>query len=85
MKNTIIVSRCLSHWSELNGNWGHFAFKGFLMGEEVTSLILKSPDGIMLEKGEDYLMFVKIVKLSRGKLNGEVLKIKRLSEVMMDD
>lgn len=46
---------------------------------------LRAPLGMAWKKGEDYLMYVKIKKLSGKELFGDVLRARLLSEIMMQD
>jgi hypothetical protein len=88
MKNIIIVSRCLSCWpyeGDPTHSIGHFSFRGFYAGTEVASMELRAPLGTTWKKGEDYLMYVKIKKLSGRELFGDVLRARLLSEIMMQD
>jgi hypothetical protein len=88
MKNIIVVSRCLSRWpseGDPTHSIGHFSFRGFYLGTEIAAMELRAPLGTIWKKGEDYLMYVRIKKLSGRELYGDVLRARLLTEIMMQD
>lgn len=84
MNTIIVVSHCDKRHRG-TPETGEFAFKGFYAGEEIERLYLIAPLGVRWEKGEDYLLFVKVMLIENKQLTGEVLKLRKLTEVMMLD
>ena len=82
MKTIIVVSTCKRC---LTPGIGEFAFRGFYAGEEIVRLILIAPKGDTWIKGEDYVLYVKVMMLEKHELTGEVLRARKLNEVMMLD
>ena len=84
MRTIIVVSRCCRRYSG-SPETGEFAFKGFYAGEEIERLILLAPTTVQWVKGEDYLLYVKVLLIEKNQLMGEALKVRKLTEVMMLD
>jgi hypothetical protein len=81
MKTVIIVSKCLrvtnfnSHESTYE-----FHFKGVCAGEALQKVVLRGRKDFMIEKGEEYLMYVQMHSFEKGTLKGQILKVKSLNE-----
>ncbi len=81
MKTVIVVSKC-QRVRVVGSNWnGDFAFKGFYSGEEVRSLHLLG-SGREMQRGEECILYVKIMSMHRGVLTGEVLRWRRLEDLL---
>jgi hypothetical protein len=81
MKTVIVVSKCQRIRNTAGGWRGYFAFKGFYSGEEVRSLHLLG-NGSEMQRGEDCILYVKVMSLHRGVLTGEVLRWRRLEDLI---
>ncbi len=81
MKTVIIVSKC-SRVSKINHteSWYQFHFKGVCGGESLRHVMLKGRKDFNILKGEEYLMYVRLISCSEGILKGEILKAKPLSD-----
>lgn len=81
MKTVIIVSKC-SHVIKLNSSesWFQFHFKGVCAGEALRKVMLKGRKDFNIKKGEEYLMYVRLISCSQGVLKGEILKLKLLTD-----
>jgi len=81
MKNIIIVSKCvrISPYSSDENNY-YFHFKGVFAGELLKEVILRGRIDLDLTRGEEYLLYVQMVKLDGGTLWGKILKVKALEE-----
>lgn len=81
MKTVIIVSKCLRVTKfNLSQMTYDFHFKGVYAGEVVKKVILQGDLGLEVKKGEEYLMYVRLISFHRGILQGHILKLKRLEE-----
>jgi hypothetical protein len=73
----ILVTRCVSK-EKLNGQHLYeFHFKGYLKGEKVSRVKIKTEVGDFTVR-DDYLIALKVVEIKRGTLKGSLLKYKRL-------
>ncbi len=81
MKTVIIVSKC-SRIIKFNQSedWYQFHFKGVCAGEALEKVMLRGRKDFLIRKGEEYLMYVGLIAISKGVLTGEILKVKLLSE-----
>lgn len=81
MKTVIIVSKC-SRVIKSNSNevWFQFDFKGAYAGEFLSKVILKSKEEKGILRGEEYLLYVRVISCLDGVLRGEILKSKRLED-----
>lgn len=81
MKTVIIVSKC-SRIIKLNPSedWFEFHFKGVCAGEALRKVRLKGRKDFNIRLGEEYLMYVGLIACAEGVLEGEILKLKPLSE-----
>jgi hypothetical protein len=81
MKTVIIVSKCLSV-TKMNKceEWYHFHFKGVCGGESLKKVILKGRKDFGIQKGSEYLLYVRLISCQGGILKGEILRLKSLSE-----
>lgn len=81
MKNIIIVSKCIriSSYSSEENNY-YFHFKGVFAGDLLKEVILRGRRDFSIQKGEEYLIYVQMIKLDGGTLWGKILKIKPLDE-----
>lgn len=81
MKTVIIVSKCLRVTKfHLSQRTYEFHFKGVYAGEVVKKVILQGELKLEIKKGEEYLMYVRLISLQAGILQGHILKLKRLEE-----
>jgi hypothetical protein len=81
MKTVIIVSKCLSV-IKLNQyeNTYNFHFKGVCSGELLKKVVLRGSRDFLIQKGQEYLMYVQLVSCIEGTLQGNILKCKNLDE-----
>lgn len=77
MRTVIVVSRCLDERLERP----NFHFKGYLAGEYIKTLQLKGKAPMRWQKGEDYVLYVKIESVRSGILCGEVIRSRALDEL----
>lgn len=81
MKTLIIVSKCLR---VIKGKASldecHFHFRGVCAGESLRKVVLLKPTGVVIKKGEDYLMYVQFLACKEGILKGKIIKAKPLDE-----
>ena len=81
MKTVIIVSKCLrvtkfsSHESDYE-----FHFKGVCAGEVLRKIILRGSHDCGVKKGEEYLIYLKMISFEGGTLKGVILKVKLIDE-----
>lgn len=61
-------------------NWYHFHFKGVCAGESLKKVILKGRKDFGIKRGEEYLLYVRLISCQEGVLKGEVLRLKLLGE-----
>lgn len=81
MKTVIIVSKCIRVIKSNQAHtWYQFHFNGVCAGEALRKVLLKARQDFQIQKGEEYLMYVRLVSCEAGTLRGEVLKLKLLSE-----
>ena len=81
MKNIIIVSKCIriSPYSSEENNY-YFHFKGVFAGDLLKAVILRGRKEFSIRRGEEYLIYVQMIKLEGGTLWGKILRIKPLEE-----
>lgn len=81
MKTVIIVSKCL-RVTKLgpDESWYDFHFKGVCAGVSLKRVVLKGKHDLNLKKGEEYLLYVRMLSCEDGVLKGMVLKSRRLEE-----
>lgn len=81
MKTVIIVSKC-NRVTKINSteSWYQFHFKGVCAGEVLKKVLLRGRHDFKIEKGEEYLMYVQMLKFENSTLIGTILKAKLLDE-----
>lgn len=81
MKNLIIVSKCVrvSPFSS-EENAYYFHFKGVFAGDLLKEVILRGRKDFAIRRGEEYLIYVQLLKLEGSTLRGKILKIRPLDE-----
>jgi hypothetical protein len=81
MKSVIIVSKC-SRIIKLNEAEFifEFHFRGACAGEILNKIRLRGSGQLGIKRSEEYLLYVKVISVSRGLLEGSILKHKPLSE-----
>lgn len=81
MKTVIIVSKCSrvikSNSAEV---WFQFDFKGAYAGDFLSKVILKGNTKSEIIRGEEYLLYVRVISCLEGALRGEILKAKKLAD-----
>jgi hypothetical protein len=81
MKTVIIVSKCIRVIKLKNSEiWFEFHFKGVCSGSVLRKVLLISSVGAVIEKNEEYLIYVRTISCIEGVLRGEIIKSKALSE-----
>ncbi len=81
MKTVIIVSKCLRVTKfDPQTSWYEFHFKGVFAGEAIKKVMLLGSQSFSIKKGEEYLMYVKLLSCEQGLLKGTILKAKILDE-----
>ena len=83
MKKIIVVSRCLKI-AKKQPQMAEFSFKGYYSGHQIKSLIITQPDDLWI-KSEEYVIYLRIVDIKNNRLIGTALKVKKLSEFLMDN
>lgn len=82
MRTLIAISRCLKTRTES----GEFSFKGFYAGEEIKKLELQlDPGQIPWKKGEDYILYIRVLSIKAGVLTGSVTRSRLLDELVCRD
>lgn len=82
MRTLIAISRCLKSYPD----GGEFSFKGFYVGEEIIRLVLQSASGpIVWKKGEDYVLYIRVLSIETGILKGQVIRSRSLDELVSKD
>lgn len=80
MKTVIIVSKCLRVTKfNKSENWYEFHFKGVCAGEVLEKLVLQGKWDV-IQKGEEYLLYSRIISIENGILRGIILKARPLHE-----
>ena len=77
MRTVIVISRCLD---DREGRV-NFHFKGFYAGEEIKALRLEGVGNGQWRRNEEYVMYVKVLKVEAGTLYGEVLRQRLLDDL----
>jgi len=81
MKNVIIVSKCLGVTPiNLQESWYEFHFKGVYAGKSLRKVSLLGRQGLRLNCGDEYLMYIQITSVINGVLNGVILKSANLND-----
>jgi len=78
MNTIIVISECLDEREERV----NFHFKGQYAGHLIQSLRLRAGEGIKWVKGEEYLLYVAVRGVAEGVLEGTVLRLRRLDELL---
>lgn len=76
MKTVVIVSKCMGR----TGQWYQFHFKGVYGGESLQKVFLLGGREFGIQKGEEYLMYVRLISCLDGELKGQILKLRPLEE-----
>lgn len=81
MKTVIIVSKC-HRVTKINSfeSWYLFHFKGVCAGEILKKICLKGANELGIKKGEEYLIYLHLLKFEDETLIGEIIKIKPISD-----
>lgn len=76
----LILSRCLSKCTSKNShsNYTKFHFIGYYNGHKIREINLRHNFDNKFESNEDYLLWVKFIKIEEGKLICSPLKVKKL-------
>jgi len=80
MKKIILISKCKSSASSDLG-WALFSFRGFYLGHEIAQVRLEAKNQNW-ERGEEYVIYLKVVNIERKVLIGETIKARKLSDFM---
>lgn len=79
-EHILILSRCLKRVRlKPLGDYYQFHFKGYFNGEKITLIHVQVGDEQILEKGEDYLLWVKYRHHLNNILEVQLLKYKKIS------
>ena len=81
MRTFIAITRCL----KFRAKHGEFAFRGSYLGHLIRKLVLTAPHGMEWEKGEEYVLYVVARRINGDTLEGDVIKLKKLSEFLFSD
>jgi hypothetical protein len=82
MRTVVVVSKCVRARETGPRVWqGDFRFQGCYAGEEVRELHLVGP-APGWERGEEYVLYVKVMAITAGVMTGEVLRCRRLAELV---
>lgn len=77
MRTVIVISRCLdTRPGKIN-----FHFRGFYAGSEVRALQLSSEEHSKWQLNEEYVLYVKVLRIDQGTLVGSVLRWRLLDEL----
>lgn len=81
MKTVIIVSKC-QRVTKINSfeNWYHFHFKGVCAGEILKKICLRGAKELGIKKGEEYLIYLRLLKFEEETLMGEIIKIRPIND-----
>lgn len=81
MKTVIIVSKCLRVTKYTpEESWYEFHFKGVCAGESLRKVLLRGRHDFDIKRGEEYLMYVRMLSFENGTLKGIIIKLKKLDE-----
>jgi hypothetical protein len=58
-----------------------FHFKGFLSGNKITRILVSSPLEKGILKGEEYILYLEIIKIKETVLHTSLLKSKALKNI----
>lgn len=83
MKKIIVVSRCLKILKK-EPQVAEFSFKGHYSGHQIKSLLITQMNQSW-EKSEDYVIYLMVTEIINARLIGKALKIKKISDFMMED
>ena len=83
MKELIAISFMTKR---IKKNYGKFHFKGAFMGSYLKEIELLGVDDYQIEKGEEYILHLKIMKFEqqKGRLVAQILKAKALDDLRGD-
>lgn len=81
MKTVIIVSKCLrvTKYNPVE-SWYEFHFKGVCAGEALRKVLLRGRHDFGIKRGEEYLIYVRMISFENGILKGVIIKIRKLEE-----
>ena len=82
MKKIIVVTKCTKTSATLPGV-AQFSFKGHYMGHKISSLQI-THESFDWKKDEEYVIYLGVLETTRCCLRGKAIKIKLLSEFLME-
>jgi hypothetical protein len=81
MNTVIIVSKCLRVTNfTFNKKKYEFHFRGVFVGNKIRRIELTGASDLNIKKGEEYILYVKIVTLENGIIKGFILKSRDLEQ-----
>lgn len=74
-RKVVALSRCL----ETSPKFHRFHFKGAYLGHSISEINLYVKDNkFTFDKGVDYLLYINIMTIRKGRLIGGLIKYKRI-------
>ena len=81
MNNVIIVSKCLRVINfTFNKKKYLFHFRGVYVGKKIRRVELVGDDTLNILKGEEYVLYVKIVSIEDHIVKGTIIKFRDIEE-----
>jgi hypothetical protein len=82
MNNVIIVSKCLRVTNfTFNKKKYVFHFRGVYVGKKIRKVELVGDDSLNILKGEEYVLYVKIVSIDKDIVRGTIIKFRDIEEL----
>lgn len=82
MNNVIIVSKCLRVTNfTFNKKKFLFHFRGVYVGKKIRKIELVGDCNLSILKGEEYVLYVKIVSFENHVVRGTIIKFRDIEEL----
>ncbi len=82
MKSIIVVSICEKSLGLLDGSClFEFHFKGYLSGNKINKISVHSSISKSITVGEEYILYLEIIKIDKMVLHTKLLKLKELKSI----
>ncbi len=82
MNNVIIVSKCLRVTNfTFNKKKYAFHFRGVYVGKKIRKVELVGDHSLNIIKGEEYVLYVKIVSIDNDIVRGTIIKCRDVEEL----
>jgi hypothetical protein len=83
MKKILVVTKCLKKSLKIPGV-AQFSFKGFYSGHKICSIQI-AHESFEWEKDEEYVIYLWAIEVKNNCLQGKAIKVKKLSDFLMEN